>query len=319
MRWHALRRVSPAGDNHCAMTSVPSTLDEPDNYRSGIACALIAYLLWGTYAGFFALLAHVNALEVVAHRAFWSVPIAAVVMLVLGRTRDVLRVVRTPKLLGLMCLTTLLVTISWGVFVWAVAVGRALETSLAFYINPLLNVAVGYLVLREKMTGLQVVAIGLAVIGVGYQTWALGELPWLSLILGAAFSAYGFLRKTIDVGPVQGFFVESCILSLLGAAVVGWLGLQGPLAFGSDWKTTALLLACGPMTALPLMFFATAARRIRFSTLGLLQYIAPSMLFVTAIFVLREPFQQAQLVAFGFIWTALLVYSFSSLRQQAAT
>lgn len=301
------------------MTAVASTLDEPDNYRSGIGCALVAYLLWGTYAGFFALLAHVNALEVVAHRAFWSVPIAAAVMLVLGRTGDVLRVVRTPKLLGLMCLTTLLVTISWGVFVWAVAVGRALETSLAFYINPLLNVAVGYLVLREKMTGLQVVAIGLAVIGVGYQTWALGQLPWLSLVLGAAFSAYGFLRKTIDVGPVQGFFVESCILSLLGAVVVGWLGMQGPLAFGSDWSTTALLLACGPMTALPLMFFATAARRIRFSTLGLLQYIAPSMLFVTAVFVLREPFQQAQLVAFGFIWTALLVYSYSSLRQPAAT
>ena len=319
MRCYTLRLVSQVGDSHSAMTSVSSTLDEPDNYRSGIACALIAYLLWGTYAGFFALLAHVNALEVVAHRAFWSVPIAAVVMLVLGRTRDVLRVVRTPKLLGLMCLTTLLVTISWGVFVWAVAVGRALETSLAFYINPLLNVAVGYLVLREKMTGLQVVAIGLAIIGVGYQTWALGELPWLSLILGAAFSAYGFLRKTIDVGPVQGFFVESCILTLIGAAVVGWLGMQGPLAFGSDWKTTALLLACGPMTALPLMFFATAARRIRFSTLGLLQYIAPSMLFVTAVFVLREPFQQAQLLAFAFIWTALLVYSYSSLRQPEAT
>ncbi len=317
MRWYALHVVFPVGNSRRVMTSATSTLDEANTYRSGIACALIAYLLWGTYAGFFALLAHVNALEVVAHRAFWSIPIAAAVMLVMGRTRDVLRVVRTPKLLGLMCLTTLLVTVSWGVFVWAVAVGRALETSLAFYINPLLNVAVGYLVLREKMTALQIVAIGLAVVGVGYQTWALGELPWLSLILGAAFSAYGFLRKTIDVGPVQGFFVESCILSLLGLAVVGWLGSQGPLAFGSDWKTTALLLACGPMTALPLMFFATAARRLRFSTLGLLQYIAPSMLFVTAVFVLREPFQQAQLVAFGFIWTALVIYTCSSLRQPA--
>ena len=300
------------------MTSATPTLDDATTHRSGIVFAVIAYLLWGTYAGFFALLAHVNALEVVAHRAFWSVPIAAVVMLAVGRTKDVIRVVRTPKLLGLMCMTTLLVTISWGVFVWAVAVGRALETSLAFYINPLLNVAVGYLVLREKLSALQVVAIGLAVIGVGYQTWALGELPWLSLILGAAFSAYGFMRKTIDVGPVQGFFVESCILSVLGGAVVIWLGLHGPLSFGGDWKTTALLFACGPMTALPLMFFATAARRIRFSTLGLLQYIAPSMLFVTAVFVLREPFQQAQLVAFGFIWTALLVYTFSSLRQSAA-
>ncbi len=319
MRGRALRRVFTVGNSRGVMTSVTTTPDEAITNRNGIICAMIAYLLWGTYAAFFALLAHVNALEVVAHRAFWSIPIAAAVMLVMGRTQDVLRVLKTPKLLGLMCLTTLLVTISWGVFVWAVAVGRALDTSLAFYINPLLNVAVGYLVLREKMTGLQIVAIGLAVIGVAYQTWALGAFPWLSLMLGAAFSAYGFLRKTMDVGPVQGFFVESSILSVLGLAVVSWLGTQGPLAFGSDWNTTALLLACGPMTALPLMFFATAARRIRFSTLGLLQYIAPSMLFLTAVFVLNESMQPAQLVTFGFIWTALALYSFSSLRQPAAS
>lgn len=319
MRGHALRRVLTVGNSRGVMTSVTSTPDDAGANRNGIICALIAYLMWGTYAAFFALLAHVNALEVVAHRAFWSIPIAVAVMLAMGRTQDVLRVVKTPKLLGLMCLTTLLVTISWGVFVWAVAVGRALDTSLAFYINPLLNVAVGYLVLREKMTGLQIVAIGLAVTAVAYQTWALGAFPWLSLLLGAAFSAYGFLRKTIDVGPVQGFFVESCILSVLGLAVVSWLGMQGPLAFGSDWNTTALLLACGPMTALPLMFFATAARRIRFSTLGLLQYIAPSMLFLTAVFVLNEPMQQAQLVTFALIWTALALYSFSSLRQPVAS
>lgn len=318
MRWRALRAVCPVGNSRGVMTAATSTSDEAATNRSGIICALIAYLLWGTYAAFFSLLAHVNALEVVAHRAFWSIPIAAVVMLVMGRTHDVMRVVKTPKLLALMCLTTVLVTISWGVFVWAVAVGRALETSLAFYINPLLNVAVGYIVLREKMTGLQFVAIGLAVVGVAYQTWELGVFPWLSLLLGASFSAYGFLRKTIDVGPVQGFFVESFILSVLGLGVVTWLGLQGPLAFGSDWKTTGLLLACGPMTALPLMFFATAARRIRFSTLGLLQYLAPSMLFLTAVFILKEPLQQAQLVTFAFIWTALALYTYSSLRQPAA-
>jgi len=205
--------------------------------------------------------------------------------------------------------------VSWGFFVWGVAQGRALEVALGYYINPLLNVAVGYVVLRERMTPLQFAAIVLAVIAVGWQTWSLGVFPWLSLLLGAAFCAYGYIRRTVDVGPVQGFFVESVILSLISVGIIGWLARSGPLAFGHDMETSVLLIVSGLMTALPLMLFATAARRISFTLLGLLQYIAPSLHFITAIFILHEPLRTEQLVTFALIWTALALYTISSLRQ----
>jgi chloramphenicol-sensitive protein RarD len=283
---------------------------------AGVGYAVAAYTIWGGYALFFAWLAHVNALEVIAHRAFWSIPVAGAVMLWLGRTQDLKRVMRSPRLLGIMCLSTFMVTVSWGFFVWGVGQGRALEVALGYYINPLLNVAVGYLVLRERMAPLQLVAIILAIIAVAWQTLSLGVFPWLSLLLGSAFCAYGYIRRTVDVGPVQGFFVESLILSVISLGIIWWLTQSGPLAFGQDMQTSALLIISGLMTALPLMLFATAARRISFTLLGLLQYIAPSLHFVTAIFILDEPLQTEQLITFALIWTALALYTVSSLSQR---
>ena len=290
------------------------TAAERQKIHSGVGFAISAYTLWGLYAVFFSWLAHVNALEVIAHRAFWSIPVAGAIMLALGRTADIMRVVRSPKLLAIMCLSTLMVTLSWGFFVWGVAQGRALEVALGYYINPLLNVLVGYVVLRESMSKLQFIAILLAVAAVVWQTVSIGVFPWLSLLLATAFCAYGYIRRTVDVGPVQGFFVESVILSIIGVGMIAYLGSIAPLAFGSDWQTTTLLLVSGPITALPLMFFATAARRISFTLLGLLQYIAPSLHFITAIFILHEPLRASQLVTFAIIWTALALYTMSSLR-----
>jgi len=295
--------------------TLASTTDASPRDTTGIAYAVSAYTIWGFYALFFYLLKHVNALEVISHRAFWSIPVAGTVMLAMGRTQDLGRVIRSPKLIAVMCLSTFMVTVSWGFFVWGVAQGRALEVALGYYINPLLNVAVGYVVLRERMTPLQFAAIVLAVIAVGWQTWSLGVFPWLSLLLGAAFCAYGYIRRTVDVGPVQGFFVESVILSLISVGIIGWLARSGPLAFGHDMETSVLLIVSGLMTALPLMLFATAARRISFTLLGLLQYIAPSLHFITAIFILHEPLRTEQLVTFALIWTALALYTISSLRQ----
>jgi chloramphenicol-sensitive protein RarD len=305
------RRV--AGKQAPIMGTNTAIVDQRDE-ANGVAFAVLAYVIWGAFAAFFSLLSHVSALEVLAHRAFWSIPVAGAVMLILGRTDGLRRVLRQPRNLGMLTLSMSMVAISWGVFVWGIAAGRTYDVSLAFYINPLLNVAVGFLVLRERMTPLQVVAVVLATVAVAYQTWALGIFPWLSLLLGGSFCMYGLIRRTVDVGPVQGFFVESVLLSIAAVPILWFLALRQPLAFGTSEASTWLLIASGPMTAAPLMFFAAAARRIRFSTLGLLQYIAPTLHFLTAVYVFRDPLQPAQLVTFGLIWLALVLYTISSLR-----
>ncbi len=286
--------------------------------HKGIACALIAFVTWGFYALFFKLLAHVDPLEIVAHRAFWAVPIAGIILFAMGRTGDIVRSFTTPRLFGMLCITTTLVAIAWGFMVWAVAVDRTIETSLGFYINPLLNVMLGYIFLGERFTRAQSVAIALAACAVIVMTWSAGVLPWLSLLLGGSFATYGFIRKTIDVGPVQGFLVESIILSVLGLAIVAWLSTVVGVRFGATAADTWLLIACGPMTAVPLIFFAAAAKRLRYSTVGLLQYIAPTGLFLTGAFVFDEPVGWGRIIAFTLIWTALAIYSVEAIRMDRA-
>ena len=182
------------------------------------------------------------------------------------------------------------------------------------FINPLLNVLLGYFLLGERFTRAQLVAVGLAACAVVVMTVSVGVLPWLSLLLGGSFATYGFIRKTIDVGPVQGFFVESIILSVFGLAIVAWLSANASLKFGGTPNDTLLLIACGPMTAVPLIFFAAAARRLRYSTVGLLQYIAPTGLFLTGAFVFDEPVGWGRAIAFVLIWSALAIYSFEAYR-----
>jgi chloramphenicol-sensitive protein RarD len=285
--------------------------------HKGIACALIAFITWGFYALFFKLLAHVDPLEIVAHRAFWAVPIAGIILFAMGRTNDIVKAFTTPRLLGMLCITTVLVAIAWGFMVWAVAVDRTLETSLGFYINPLLNVLLGYFFLGERFSRAQLLAICLAACAVIVMTVSVGVFPWLSLLLGGSFATYGFIRKTIDVGPVQGFFVESIILAVFGLGLVVWLSANSGIRFGGATSDTWLLIACGPMTAVPLIFFAAAARRLRYSTVGLLQYIAPTGLFLTGAFVFDEPVGWGRATAFILIWTALAIYSFEAYRVEA--
>lgn len=282
--------------------------------RNGVVLGICAFGLWGFYALFFKQLAHIHPLEVVAHRAFWAVPVAGAILFATGRTRDISRSFANPRLFMMLCVSTLLVSISWGFFVWAVAVERTLEASLGYYINPLLNVFIGFLLLGERFSKTQLVAIALAVGAVTFMTISVGIFPWVSLVLASSFAAYGYIRKTIDVGPVQGFFVESLILSAAGLTIVVWLANTAEMRFGGNMRDTLLLIACGPMTALPLMLFAAAARRLRYSTVGLLQYIAPTGLFLTGVFVFAEPVGWGRLVAFLLIWSALAIYSFDIFR-----
>ena len=293
-----------------------ATPEETSRSRAGVGFALAAYGLWGFYGVFFKAMDGIHPLEVVAHRAFWSIPTAGLAILAMRKLGEVRRILSTPPLLLRLAMSATLVAISWGFFVWAIFVDRTLEASLGYYINPPLNVTVGYAVLGERFTRAQTVAIGLAILAVAVITIETGVLPWLALLLASSFAAYGYLRKTIPVGPVEGYMVESILLSVLGVGLVVWLVSTGEARFMVDAEDTLLLIACGPVTALPLMLFSAAARRLRFSTLGLLQYIAPTGLFLTAVFVFKEPVSAGTLTAFALIWSALALYTIEAIRAE---
>ncbi len=286
----------------------------------GVLHALAAYGLWGGNPLFFSLLAGASAFEVTAHRAIWSLPTTALLLAITGGLTPVLHLMRRWRMVRVTILSALFIGINWGFFVWAVQTGQTMEASLGYYINPLMNVLVGFLFLGERFTRPQMLAIALATAAVVWLTVSVGTFPWLALLLAVSFTTYGYLRKTMPAGPLQGLFVESLVLTLLAAPLLWALSAAGvPLAFGRDGWLTVLLVACGPVTVAPLLFFAAAARRIRLSTLGLLQYIAPTLMFLTAVFVFGDPFDRDHLIAFLLIWTALVIYAFDTVRRQRRT
>jgi len=295
---------------------LPVTAAEPGREPThGLLMAIAAYGLWGVMPLFMKAVAHISPLEVLAHRALWSVPIAGVVLLVLGRTADIRKAFVTPRMLGMAALTAGLISINWGVYVWAIAAGRTVETALGYYINPLVSIAMGALILREKLNFFQIAAVGLAVIAVAVLTVDAGGVPWVSLVLAFSFACYGFLRKTLPIGPSQGFFLETFILSIPALGYALWLAAGGQGHFGlSDMNDTLLLLACGPVTAVPLLLYAFGAKLLRITTIGIMQYIAPTMIFLIAVFVFGEPFGGVRALAFILIWTALAVYTLPMLR-----
>ncbi len=286
----------------------------------GVLHALAAYGLWGGNPLFFHLLAGASAFEVTAHRAIWSLPTTALLLAFTGGLRPVLARMRRWHRVRITVLSALFIATNWGFFVWAVQTGQTMEASLGYYINPLMNVLVGFLLLGERFTRLQQLAIALAAAAVVWLTVSVGTFPWLALLLAVSFTTYGFLRKTMPAGPLQGLFVESLVLAVLAGPLLWGLSAAGvPLSFGRNGWLTFLLVACGPVTVAPLLFFAAAARRIRLSTLGLLQYIAPTLMFLTAVFVFGDPFDRNHLIAFLLIWTALAIYAVDTVRQQRET
>ncbi|MDO9417535.1 EamA family transporter RarD [Pararhizobium sp.] len=281
----------------------------------GFAFALAAYLMWGFLPFFMKAVGHIPAFEVVAHRIVWSVPIAGAVLLLLGRTGDIRTALRTPRMMAMAALTATVVTINWGIYVWAIGAGRAIETALGYYINPLLSVFLGAVLLSEKLTKAQMAAIGLAVAAVAVLAVDAGGLPWVSLGLALSWGIYAFLRKTLPVGPNEGFFLEVMILSVPAIGYIIYLETSGQGHFGDTGLSDVLwLMATGIVTAVPLMTYANGAKLLRLSTIGIMQYIAPTMIFLIAVFVFDEPFGPAKLVAFVLIWIALAIYSISMLK-----
>ena len=212
-------------------------------------------------------------------------------------------------------LTAALISVNWGIYVWAIAVDRTVETALGYYINPLVVVVVGAVLLGEKLDRLQIAAVALATVAVTVLTIEGGKLPWVSLALAFSFAAYGFFRKTLPIGPSQGFLLEVLLLSVPALGYIIFLIANGQDHFiSSNGTDTALLIGCGPVTSVPLLLFAFGAKLLRLSTIGIMQYIAPTMVFLIAVLVFDEPFGTTQAIAFALIWTALAMYSWSMFR-----
>jgi len=297
-----------------AETSEPVAKNE-DSAR-GFAFAMTAYTLWGFLPFYMKAVAHISPMEVIAHRVLWSLPVAGVVLLLLGRTDQLKAALRSPRTIVMAALTATLITLNWGIYVWAIGVGRTLDTALGYFINPLFSIFLGAVLLKEKLKPAQIVAIGLASIAVAILTYDAGTLPWVSLGLMLTWGFYAFFRKTLPVGPNQGFFLEVLMLSLPCLIYVLYIEANGSgHLLHSDWTDMALLVGCGIVTAAPLMIYGNGAKLLKLSTIGIMQYIAPTIIFIIAVFVFGEPFGTTKLIAFLFIWAALIVYSWSMLRQ----
>lgn len=295
--------------------SAPQTGDSP----RGFAFALTAYVLWGFLPFFMKAVAHIPASEVVAHRIVWSVPLAGLVLIWLGRTSEIKVALRSPRMIAMATLTATLITINWGIYVWAIGAGRAIETALGYYINPLFSIFLGAVLLKERLDRAQIVAIVLAAVAVAILAFDAGGLPWVSLSLCMSWGFYAFCRKALPIGPNQGFFLEVLILSVPAIGYIIWLESTGQGHFGDTGMADVLwLLSCGLVTAIPLMIYANGAKLLRLSTIGIMQYIAPTMIFIIAVFAFGEPFGTTKLIAFVFIWAALFIYSGAMLRSARA-
>ncbi|MER8415703.1 MULTISPECIES: EamA family transporter RarD [Mesorhizobium] len=297
------------------MATEAITLDADSKARRGFLLALGAYLLWGLLPFYMKAVAHLPLAEVIAHRIVWSVPIAAAVLIWAGRTADFKAALRSPRTIAMAALTAALISVNWGIYVWAIAVDRTVETALGYYINPLVNVVVGALLLGERLDRLQIAAVVLAAVAVTVLTVEGGKLPWVSLALAFSFAAYAFFRKTLPIGPSQGFLLEVLLLSVPALGYIVYLiATEQDHIVSSSGTDTALLIGCGPVTSIPLLLFAFGARLLRLSTIGIMQYIAPTIVFLIAVLIFDEPFGTTQAIAFGLIWTALAMYSWSMFR-----
>ncbi len=283
--------------------------------RKGVAYGITAHLFWGVMAYYFKLLDGASPVEIAVHRGLWSLAIAGLVIWLLGQFDDVRRALASPRILATLLFTSLLIVFNWGFYVWSIQNGRTIEASLGYYINPLLNVVAGAVFLGERFTRMQVLAIGLAVIAVLIQTIAAGVVPWLGLMLGSTFCLYGLIRKTVDVGATQGFFIEVLIIFPPALALALWMGSTGEAVFLTTQFYTLMLIGCGILTAGALLFFAAAIRRIRYSTAGLMQYISPSLVFLTAVFIFGEPMNAWRWLSFALLWVALVIYSYPAIKE----
>lgn len=287
--------------------------------RTGILSAALAFLCWGLFPLYFHAISEVPTMQILVHRVLWSLMFLAIILTVRGQWKWLVQLRSQPRVIGNFFISSLLLSGNWLLYIWAVNTGHVIEASLGYFINPLVNVMLGYLVLKERLRPVQWGAIALASLGVMWLTWQAGHMPWIALVLAASFGGYGLMRKTAALGALEGLSFETLILFPFAIAYLVWLTMHGENAFvntASD-STRWLLVAAGPITAIPLLLFASGARKIPLSVLGLLQYIGPTIQLSLGIFLFHEAFTMERLVGFILIWSALAIYAGEGLYRRA--
>jgi chloramphenicol-sensitive protein RarD len=286
----------------------------PAERRAGSLFAIAAFGFWGLTPIYYKLLPHVPPVEVLAHRVVWSVVFGALFVSLTSAWPAVRSALGNPPTLRALALTAALVSTNWLIYIYAVVNDQVMATSLGYYINPLVNVLLGMLFLGERLGRGRAIAVALAALGTASLAFELGGLPWISLTLAFSFGFYGLIRKRLGLPAMAALFVETLLVAPLALLALGWFGLQGSASFGSDTRTTLLLVFAGPVTLLPLLWFAEAARRLPLITVGFFQYLAPTLTFLLAVLVYGEAFTTAWAVTFVLIWSGLAVFTIDSLR-----
>ncbi|HWH30849.1 MAG TPA: EamA family transporter RarD [Mycobacteriales bacterium] len=283
--------------------------------RRGTLYGAGAYLLWGLFPLYWPLLRPSSAVEVLAHRIVWSLAVVALLLAVLRRTGAAVAALRDPRKAWRLVLAAVVIAVNWGTYIYGVSSDQVVETSLGYFVNPIVTVLMGVLVLRETLRPGQWAALGLAAVAVVVLTVENGSPPWIALVLAFSFGTYGLLKKTARVGAVEGLGVETFVLLVPAAAYVAWLGATGASTFGTEGAGhAALLAASGVITAIPLLLFGAAASRVPLTTLGILQYLAPTLQFLIGVLLYDEPMPTVKLVGFVLVWIALALFTSEAYR-----
>ena len=298
------------------MTRIANDSEERSYSRDGVLSALIAYLLWGVFPVYFKLVQAVPPTEVLTHRIIWAVPFGALILHVRRQWSEVRQALAAPSTLFWLALAALFISANWLIYIWAVQQAEVLQASLGYYINPLMYVLVGVIFLKERLRRAQFLSVLLAAVGVSYLTIMGGQFPWVAISLALLFTLYGVIRKQVAVGAMPGLFIETLLLFPFAMAWLGWLMLSRQAEFAAGGTSMSLLLAlAGPLTVVPLLLFAIAARRLTLTVIGFMQFLAPTLQFILGIFY-AEVLTTAHLVCFGCIWAAVAIFSIDAFYQQ---
>ena len=299
---------------------------KPIGTKKGLTAALSAFFIWGLSPVYYDLFHGVSAEEIILHRVLWSVLLCGGLVLLFKRGRSVLLALRQPKVIAILVLTSSIIAFNWYIFIWSIGEGRVLEASLGYYINPLVNILLGMVLLGERLNRLQTLAVALASVGVAYQAIQVGVFPWISLSLAFSFAFYGYFRKIIPVESLEGLFLETLLLAPFAAVGLFFFFIPAEMGFATgDWLVRTLLVGTSVVTATPLLLFAIGARNLTLTAVGICQYLAPSLHFILAVSWFGETLTIAHFVTFGFIWSALALYTFDGImtngrnRSQAAS